>query len=121
MRKRPILFSLRTDARRRRVYAVAIVYFVAAFIAMVWPVYPLFSRIRPLVLGLPLSLFYLVTVLSVSFFVLLGLYLWEAIQGLLDADDERPATDDERPATGAAPNRTGAIGDPPDGDGGQEG
>lgn len=97
-----MLFSPRTEAPRRRVYAAATVYFVAVFVAMMWPVYPLFSRIRPFVLGLPLSLLYIVTLLSVSFFVLLGLYLWESRRGLLDRDREEPAAG----ARATEPDRT---------------
>lgn len=49
--------------------------------AMIWPVYPYFSRIEPMVLGMPFSLFYLIVVLVVSFLALITLFLWEEHQG----------------------------------------
>ena len=44
---------------------------------MMWPIYPVFSRIHPLVFGIPFSLFYLVILIIASFLVLFSLYLWE--------------------------------------------
>lgn len=46
-------------------------FFAAMFIATMWPVYPLVSRIRPLVFGLPFSLVYLLGLTIISFVVLL--------------------------------------------------
>ena len=43
-----------------------------------WPIYPLFSDVHPLVFGIPLSLFYLVLVITAVFSVMLSLFLWEA-------------------------------------------
>ena len=63
--------------RRARVYKIVILYFILIFAAMMWPIYPIFSRIRPMVLGIPFSLFYLVILIIASFLVLLSLYLWE--------------------------------------------
>jgi hypothetical protein len=48
-----------------------------AFIAVLWPVYSWFSGIDPMVLGMPMSLFYLVVVVASVFSVMLGLFLWE--------------------------------------------
>ncbi|HSF19721.1 MAG TPA: hypothetical protein VLK65_29640 [Vicinamibacteria bacterium] len=62
----------------------AAVFCIIAFLATMWPIYPLFSRVFPLVLGMPFSLFYLVTILVTVFFVMLGLYLWESANGELD-------------------------------------
>ena len=56
--------------------AVAL-FFLAAFAALIWPVYGIFGGARPLVLGLPLSLFYVAAWLIASFLVLLALYLYE--------------------------------------------
>ncbi len=78
------LFSTRLSRRERRVYGALLTYFLVVFAAMLWPIYPLFSGARPLVAGLPLSLFYLTTLLLLSFGVLLALYLWEAKRGRLD-------------------------------------
>lgn len=50
---------------------------IGAFFATMWPVYPLFSGIEPIVLGMPLSLFYLVVVIGAVFSVMLALFLWE--------------------------------------------
>ena len=50
---------------------------VAAFIAVLWPVYSWFSDIEPVVLALPMSLFYLVVVIATVFSVMLALFLWE--------------------------------------------
>jgi hypothetical protein len=63
--------------KRDKVYRIVIVYFILVFAAMMWPIHPLFSRIHPVFLGLPFSLTYLIILIFLSFFVLLGLYLWE--------------------------------------------
>lgn len=62
----------------------AAVFCVIAFLATMWPIYPLFSSGLPLVLGMPLSLFYLIVVLVLVFGTMLGLYLWESGRGELD-------------------------------------
>jgi hypothetical protein len=61
-----------------------VVYFTGVLIALLWPVYPFFSQIFPLVLGVPFGLFYIVFLLILSFLVLLILYLWEDRKGLLE-------------------------------------
>ena len=58
--------------RRRRLLFVGILMTVAA--ALVWPVYPLFSGIFPLILGLPLSMAWIVLWLTVVFAALGWLY-----------------------------------------------
>jgi len=73
--------------RERRIYGAVAAVFGLAFLASLWPVYPLFSRIRPLVLGVPFSLAYLVLLLLACFFSLLALYRWEARHGRLTDDD----------------------------------
>ena len=45
--------------------------------SLVWPVYPLFSGVFPLILGLPLSLAWIVLQLAVAFTAFLILYLTE--------------------------------------------
>ena len=52
-------------------------FYVALFVALMWPVYPRFATIEPRVLEMPFSLFYVVVALLLSFFVLFGYYLWE--------------------------------------------
>ena len=86
MRETPRFFPTDLSARERRIYGALTLFFVLVFLALTWPVYALFSGIRPLVLGMPFSLFYVVVVLVVSFLVLLGLYLWEDRRGHLDDD-----------------------------------
>ncbi|MFQ5692830.1 MAG: hypothetical protein ACE5IM_07280 [Nitrospinota bacterium] len=78
------LFPSRLGPRERIIYGAATVYFFFVFLALVWPVYPLFSHIFPTVLGLPFSLAYIVFFIVLSFFVLLALYLWESRTGRLD-------------------------------------
>lgn len=75
--------------RERRVYGAVAAVFGLAFLASIWPVYPVFSRIRPLILGVPFSLAYLVLLLVACFLSLLALYRWEAHRGKLDEEDER--------------------------------
>jgi hypothetical protein len=82
------VFSSRLGRRERRIYGGVLLYFLIVFAAMLWPIYPLFSRARPLVAGLPLALFYLVVLLIASFGVLLGLYGWEKRRGRLDPESD---------------------------------
>lgn len=44
-------------------------------LSLIWPVYPLFSDIYPLILGLPLSFAWVIAVLFAAFFLLLWYYL----------------------------------------------
>lgn len=70
-------FPARLSSRRRKIYRFLVGYFLLIFAGMIWPVYPLFDQIRPYILGIPFSLFYLVTLLSATFVALLTVYLWE--------------------------------------------
>ena len=72
------------ESLRSPIYKAVLFYFVLVFLASMWPIYPLFSKISPMVVGLPFSLFYLVFLLVLSFCVLLGLYLWESRHGKID-------------------------------------
>ena len=65
---------------RRLVYRLVIGYFIVAVLSTMWPIYPIFSRIRPLVVGIPFSLAYLVFLVLLSFLVLLALFTWEQKQ-----------------------------------------
>ena len=69
---------------RSRVRKAVVLYLIGVFLAMIWPVYSFFSRIEPMVFGLPFSLFYLVCLLVLSFLVLLSYYLWEDRRGEID-------------------------------------
>lgn len=73
----PRLFPSGLTPARRRVYAAVLVFYLALTAGLVWPVYAEFAGIRPLVLGMPFSLFYVVLGVVASFLVLLGVYLWE--------------------------------------------
>lgn len=67
-----------------RVHTAVVLFFTLVFLALMWPIYPFFSRVSPTILGIPFSLFYLVFLALLSFLVLLGLYLWEEQNGELD-------------------------------------
>jgi hypothetical protein len=90
---RPVFFSSKLTPSERRVYRAATIFFIAVFFAFMWPIYPFFNRIRPLILGMPASLFYLVCLLTVAFVAILSLYRWEDRHGKLeepaDFDDDR--------------------------------
>lgn len=71
------LFPSHLTRRQRRVYRGVLVFYLAATVGLMWPVYAQFAGIRPLVLGMPLSLAYVVGWVVASFLVLLGVYAWE--------------------------------------------
>ena len=52
-------------------------FFLVVFLGMIFPLVSVFSRVHPMILGLPFFLFYLTVLLLGSFGVLLGLFLWE--------------------------------------------
>ena len=85
---KPVIFSSELSPSERRIYRAATILFIAVFFAFMWPIYPIFNRIRPLILGMPASLFYLVFLLSVAFVAILALYLWEDRHGKLDEPPE---------------------------------
>ncbi len=72
-----VFFSSATPAaaRRRRLVFVAVLLLAAA--AVGWPLYPFFAGARPFVLGLPLSLAWVVLWLFVVFVALAWLYRGE--------------------------------------------
>ena len=78
-----VFFSPTTSAgaRRRRGLFVALGILAAA--ALTWPIYPLFGGVKPLILGLPLSLAWVLLWLLLVFLGLVGLYLG-------DEGDEAP-------------------------------
>ncbi len=85
--RRARLFGSHLTKGERRVYGAVGLFYAAAVLGMTWPVYGVFSRIRPLVLGMPFSLFYLSCWVVASFLVLLALFHWESGRG---AHDEEP-------------------------------
>ncbi len=78
------VFSSALSKAERRIYGAVTVIFIGVFLATMWPIYPLFNRIRPFVLGMPASLFYLLVLVFVSFFSLLALFRWEDRRGKLE-------------------------------------
>ena len=66
------------STKRAFVQKVVAGFFVLVLAAMMWPIHPVFARIHPMVLGMPFSLFYLIILITISFLVLLGLYIWES-------------------------------------------
>jgi cbb3-type cytochrome oxidase subunit 3 len=77
MRKRPRFFSSRLDPVERRVYRAAVVFFLGVFLALVWPIYPRFAAGEAQPMGIPLSFFYVIVFILLSFVALLLLFLWE--------------------------------------------
>lgn len=69
------------DPRPGRARRATAAFFLLVLLALVWPVYPHFSGIRPLVLGMPFSLYYVLVLLAGAFAVLLGIFLWEGRHG----------------------------------------
>ncbi|MDZ7773878.1 MAG: hypothetical protein U5K31_14225 [Balneolaceae bacterium] len=59
-------------SRRKIIFVIGL---VLVQLALIWPVYPLFSGARPFILGLPLSFFWLIVVLCCAFGLLLWYYL----------------------------------------------
>lgn len=85
---RPRFLARSLDPRQRRVYLAAAVWFALVAFGSTWPGFLPFNRIRPLVLGMPLSLFYLGALAVLSFGVGVALLLWELRQGLIDEPSE---------------------------------
>ena len=69
-----VLFPPGTPPRRRRRRLVFLVIWLLAGVSLVWPVYALVADAFPLVLGLPLSLAWVVGWLAVVFVALVWLY-----------------------------------------------
>lgn len=82
----PKFFGSHLSRSQRRVYGAVLAFYILAFAAMVWPLYGLFNHVRPLILGMPMSLFYIACLVISSFLVQLALFTWERRRG----DDEPP-------------------------------
>lgn len=54
---------------------LVVAWFVVVFLALIWPLYVPAARVRPLVLGMPFSLFWIAVLLVASFVVLLAYHL----------------------------------------------
>lgn len=92
MMRRLRIFGSHLSPRERRVYRSVVLFYLFAAAAMLWPIYPMIGRARPLVLGLPLSLFSLICLVLSSFVVQLLLFRWEKRRGALE-----PPPEDECP------------------------
>jgi hypothetical protein len=86
--RRPRLFGSHLTASQRHVYGAVLVFYLFAFAAMVWPVMTLFNRARPLVLGMPLSLFFVAVMVVASFLVQFALFRWEQRQGEFEPPED---------------------------------
>lgn len=80
----PRFFSSDLSRSQKLIYRAVTGVFVLIGVAMIWPVYAFFSKIRPIILGLPLSLFYLVCLLALTLLFLVLLYRWEDRKGNLE-------------------------------------
>jgi hypothetical protein len=71
---RLVLFPPGSDPGRRRRRTVFAAVYLAVAVMVTWPLYSAFSGTFPLILGLPLSLAWIVLALAVIFFALSWLY-----------------------------------------------
>lgn len=69
----PVVPGLQDDSTRQARTAFAVAW-AAATLALIWPVYPAVSGVRPYVLGLPFSFAWVVGWLGVMFGALVALY-----------------------------------------------
>lgn len=104
MRRSPRFLPSDLPPEARRVYVGATLFFAVTFVALVWPVYSLFAGIHPRILGLPLSLSWVVGWVVAGFLVLAAVHLWEGRRG------EDPTAEPDG-GTGA-PDRSGDGADP---------
>ncbi len=87
------IFSTALNKIERRIYGTVTIVVIGTFLATMWPIYPLFSRIRPFVLGMPASLFYLLVLVFLVFFSLLALYRWEDKGGKFEKNEKDTAAE----------------------------
>ena len=69
-----VLFPPNTPPGRRRQRLAFVAILIVAALALIWPIYPMFSGIYPLILGLPLSLAWVVLWLAIVMGALVWLY-----------------------------------------------
>lgn len=70
-----VFFSPKTSSAVRRRRGLFVVLVMMAGAALTWPIYPLFAGAKPLILGLPLSLAWVLVWLILVFGGLVWLYL----------------------------------------------
>ncbi|MES1926216.1 hypothetical protein [Salinisphaera sp. T31B1] len=66
-----------TAGRTRHVTRAYVLFVVAMFLLMLFPLYGIANRVFPLVLGLPFGLFWVVLLEVIAFVVLCGFYRYE--------------------------------------------
>jgi len=76
-----VFFAPGVPPRLRRLKLAAVGVIALVGLSLIWPLYTFFADARPLILGLPLSLAWLVLCLSVVFLALLVLYRAEQSVG----------------------------------------
>jgi len=69
-------YSVQNPEKRNGV-TILIGILVCIQLSLIWPIYPLFSGIHPVILGLPFSIVWVLICLLVSFTSLLVFYVWE--------------------------------------------
>lgn len=74
------LFPPGNDPARRRRRLTFVTIYVATAVMLTWPAYTLFSGTFPLILGLPLSLVWVILALAIIFFALAWLYRSEPVE-----------------------------------------
>lgn len=71
------LFRSGTSPAKRRRRGIFLAFYLAVAMLVIWPVYPRFAGVEPLILGLPLSFAWVVLALILMFGGLLWLFLTE--------------------------------------------
>lgn len=72
--------------RRKIIFIVAL---LIIQLSLIWPVYPLFSGIYPLIVRIPLSFAWIIFMLFSAFFLLLWYYLTEPVED--ESLDSKPS------------------------------
>jgi len=65
-----LVFSSRSPKRRKRAF-ILIPILVVIQLCLIWPIYPLMSSAKPLIFGIPLSFFWVIMMVCLSFISLL--------------------------------------------------
>ena len=61
-----LVFSSRSPKRRKRAF-ILVPILVLIQIGLIWPIYPMMGAAKPLILGLPLSFFWVILMVCFSF------------------------------------------------------
>lgn len=62
-----VFFRKDTDEKIKKRSIFWFFYFLVCTLATVWPIYPIANRVYPLVLGMPLSMFWIVLWICITF------------------------------------------------------